>query len=85
MQQVDFMILILFSQCNAESWYLANDMQFYMLSPFMVYPLWRWEKFGLLCLVVWTLLSWLAPFLVVLITNTQAVMVITGEYVTNLK
>ncbi|GBM80806.1 Nose resistant to fluoxetine protein 6 [Araneus ventricosus] len=28
------------------SWYLANDMQFYVISPLFLITLWRWPKFG---------------------------------------
>ena len=34
-----------------ESWYLANDMQYYLISPFLVYPIWRWGTIGLTPLV----------------------------------
>jgi len=30
-----------------QSWYLAADMQLFILSPLFVYPLWRWRKIGL--------------------------------------
>ncbi|GBO23348.1 hypothetical protein AVEN_29625-1, partial [Araneus ventricosus] len=28
------------------SWYLANDMQFYVISPLFLITLWRWPKDG---------------------------------------
>lgn len=34
-----------------ETWYLACDMQMFILSPFLVYPLWRWKRLG----VIWNL------------------------------
>ena len=37
------------------TWYLANDMQFYLISPLLVYPLWRWGKYGVLWIVMLTL------------------------------
>ena len=33
-----------------ETWYLANDMQMFILSPLVIYPLWRWKRSGLLWL-----------------------------------
>ena len=30
-----------------QSWYLAADMQLFILSPLFVYPLWRWRRAGL--------------------------------------
>lgn len=33
----------------AVSWYLAADMQLFIISPLFVYPLWRWRRAG----VVW--------------------------------
>jgi hypothetical protein len=32
--------------CVGWSWYLANDMQFYLISPLFLYPLYKWPKFG---------------------------------------
>ncbi|KAF8795657.1 Nose resistant to fluoxetine protein 6 like protein [Argiope bruennichi] len=32
--------------CIGWSWYLANDMQFYFISPLFLYPLWRWPRIG---------------------------------------
>ncbi|XP_054713019.1 nose resistant to fluoxetine protein 6-like [Uloborus diversus] len=33
-------------QCMAWSWYLANDMQFFVISPLFLVTLWRWPKIG---------------------------------------
>ena len=30
-----------------QSWYLAADMQMYLISPLLIYPLWRWRRAGL--------------------------------------
>ena len=29
-----------------ETWYMANDMQFFLISPFLIYPIWRWKSYG---------------------------------------
>lgn len=34
-------------QCMGETWYLACDMQMFLVSPLFIYPLWRWWKAGL--------------------------------------
>ena len=46
-------------QCMKESWYLACDMQYYLISPFLVYPIWRWGWTGL-----WPLITLLSASLV---------------------
>uniref|UniRef100_A0A0P5TA70 Nose resistant to fluoxetine protein n=1 Tax=Daphnia magna TaxID=35525 RepID=A0A0P5TA70_9CRUS len=33
--------------CMGQTWYLAVDMQLFVISPLIVYPLWRWKKPGL--------------------------------------
>ncbi|GFY77750.1 nose resistant to fluoxetine protein 6 [Trichonephila inaurata madagascariensis] len=38
--------------CMGWSWYLANDMQFFVISPFLLIPLWRWPKIGYLLIGV---------------------------------
>ncbi|GFW25938.1 nose resistant to fluoxetine protein 6 [Trichonephila clavipes] len=38
--------------CMGWSWYLANDMQFFVISPLLLIPLWRWPKIGYLLIGV---------------------------------
>jgi peptidoglycan/LPS O-acetylase OafA/YrhL len=38
-----------------ESWYLGVDMQLFLVSPLLIYPLWRWKKVGLIWLAFVTL------------------------------
>lgn len=36
-----------------QSWYLAADMQLFIISPLFIYPLWRWKnKLGLAWIIV---------------------------------
>ncbi|XP_055947830.1 nose resistant to fluoxetine protein 6-like [Argiope bruennichi] len=35
-----------YKQCMSWSWFLANDMQFYVVSPLFLISLWRWPKIG---------------------------------------
>ena len=30
-----------------QTWYLAADMQLFLISPVFIYPLWRWRRAGL--------------------------------------
>ena len=55
-------------QCMMETWYAANDMQFFLISPFIIYPIWRWKTTGLILLAVLTLGS-LVSNIVIFATN----------------
>ena len=55
-------------QCMIETWYSANDMQFFLISPFIIYPIWRWKTAGLVSLAVLTLAS-LASNIIIFATN----------------
>ena len=30
------------------TWYLANDMQFFLITPPLIYLIWKWKKIGLI-------------------------------------
>ncbi|CAG7728552.1 unnamed protein product [Allacma fusca] len=47
--------------CQAEAWYLSDDMQFYIFTPLLVYPLWKFKVPGKIILGVLTILSIAAP------------------------
>ena len=38
-------------------WYLALDMQLFIIAPLFIYLIWRWNKWGLLFLLAFTLAS----------------------------
>ncbi|GIY74671.1 nose resistant to fluoxetine protein 6 [Caerostris extrusa] len=46
--------------CIGWSWYLANDMQFYLISPLFLYPLWRWPRVGFSILALTLISTWTA-------------------------
>ena len=39
------LLLLLYLQCLGWSWYLANDMQFYIISPAILYTVYWYVKF----------------------------------------
>ncbi|XP_055643556.1 nose resistant to fluoxetine protein 6-like [Toxorhynchites rutilus septentrionalis] len=53
--------------CIGHSWYLSVDMQLYILSPLIIYPLWRWGRkilIAVVCLVLLSMGCVIATFLV---------------------
>jgi peptidoglycan/LPS O-acetylase OafA/YrhL len=53
-------------QCLGQTWYLANDMQFYILSPLIIFPIWKSRKLGLaLAGTVYIGLTFLIGYLVI--------------------
>ncbi|XP_035220831.1 nose resistant to fluoxetine protein 6-like [Stegodyphus dumicola] len=65
-------------QCMAWSWYLANDMQFFVISPLFLYSLWRWPKIGYSLLALSLCVTGLANFFITyhykLITGLNSVL-----------
>jgi peptidoglycan/LPS O-acetylase OafA/YrhL len=47
-----------------QTWYMDNDMQLFLISPLLIYPLWKWRKPGLVWLFVVLLASLAANFAV---------------------
>eukprot|EP00094_Tigriopus_californicus_P012896 TCALIF_12469-PA protein Name:"Similar to nrf-6 Nose resistant to fluoxetine protein 6 (Caenorhabditis elegans)" AED:0.06 eAED:0.04 QI:8/0.90/0.75/1/0.90/0.91/12/23/645 len=45
--------------CAGPSWYLATDMQMFLVTPFLMYPMWRFKKFffNYFWPIVWILVS----------------------------
>ncbi|XP_069696160.1 nose resistant to fluoxetine protein 6-like isoform X2 [Periplaneta americana] len=51
------------SSCMIQSWYISLDMQLFLLSPLLLYPLWKWPpRRNIPILVVLTLAGFAAPF-----------------------
>jgi peptidoglycan/LPS O-acetylase OafA/YrhL len=60
-----FLIRNLFSllQCLEHTWYLAVDMQLFLLSPILLYPLWKWpHKWNILLLTILIIAGVVSPF-----------------------
>ncbi|XP_075226493.1 nose resistant to fluoxetine protein 6-like [Lycorma delicatula] len=57
--------------CMMQSWYLAADMQMFWLSPLLLYPLWRWPKFGLIEGFVLIIISIIIPFYIAFVEEIK--------------
>ena len=64
-----FIAIVYIQKCMGETWYLAVDMQLFLLSPLFVYPLWRWKVVGLTLLALATLGSLASNFAIHAIYN----------------
>lgn len=60
-----------------ETWYLAVDMQLFLISPIFVYLLWRWKRTGLIVLAGFTLASLSANFAVYFYFNLPPTLMVT--------
>lgn len=54
----------LFFQCLGHSWYVAIDMQLYILSPLIILPLWKWGTKVIPALIIICLLSVIAIIII---------------------
>ncbi|GIY37579.1 nose resistant to fluoxetine protein 6 [Caerostris extrusa] len=52
-------------QCFGWPWYLANDMQFYVISPLFLITLWRWPKIGYSLLGLFFCTTFVANFVII--------------------
>ncbi|KAF8796913.1 Nose resistant to fluoxetine protein 6 like protein [Argiope bruennichi] len=59
-------------QCFPVAWYLANDMQFYIISPLFLITLWRWPKIGYSMLGAFFSITFIANFVLTLEYNLIA-------------
>ena len=51
-------------QCVGQTWYLDNDMQMFLVTPLIIYPLWRLKIWGFAMACEFFFLSFLLPYLV---------------------
>lgn len=66
---------LLFSlQCMGETWYMANDMQLFLVSPLLIYPLWKWKRAGVIWLAVVTAASLTANVIVFIVYDFPLMM-----------
>lgn len=54
-----------------QSWYLAADTQLFVLAPLVLYPLWRWRKWGISLLVSLIIISIIVPLMQTLVQNAD--------------
>jgi peptidoglycan/LPS O-acetylase OafA/YrhL len=60
-------------QCLGQSWYLSADMQLFILSPVLLFPLWKWpRKWNSLLLGILTIAGIVAPFTISYIKELSA-------------
>uniref|UniRef100_A0A182QD03 Nose resistant-to-fluoxetine protein N-terminal domain-containing protein n=1 Tax=Anopheles farauti TaxID=69004 RepID=A0A182QD03_9DIPT len=66
--------------CLGHTWYLSVDMQLYLLSPFIIYPLWRWGRRMLLAVVALIVASMVTVFTVFLVHDLRlSFLAVDGE------
>ena len=58
--------------CGSWAWYLAVDMQFYVVSPLMLIPLYRKPKLGYLVVALFFLMTTITPIVLVVARNYPA-------------
>ena len=51
--------------CMPATWYLANDMQFFLISPIILYPLWKSPLIGLSAAFLWLVAATVIPMVIV--------------------
>ncbi|KZR96828.1 Nose resistant to fluoxetine protein, partial [Daphnia magna] len=66
--------------CMGQTWYLAVDMQLFVISPLIVYPLWRWKKPGLAWLAFIAVLCQASIFFVYARDDLSATLWVTRTY-----
>ncbi len=57
--------------CMGWSWYMANDMQFFIITPVILYLLWKWFPIGMAVSVVLLVVATIIPFTLTWTDETQ--------------
>ncbi|XP_076092954.1 nose resistant to fluoxetine protein 6-like isoform X1 [Mytilus galloprovincialis] len=68
------------SQCMAWTWYLANDMQFFVISPLIIIPLFFSKAIGGIVMFVFLLGSWIATGVISKTYNMKPSLVAGGDF-----
>ncbi|XP_071156465.1 nose resistant to fluoxetine protein 6-like isoform X2 [Mytilus edulis] len=68
------------SQCMAWTWYLANDMQFFVISPLIIIPLFFSKAIGGIVMFVILLGSWIATGVISKTYNMKPSLVAGGDF-----
>jgi peptidoglycan/LPS O-acetylase OafA/YrhL len=56
-----------------QSWYLSVDMQLFLLSPLILYPLWKWPlKWNILLLGILSVAGAVSPFTISNVSKLSA-------------
>ncbi|XP_044729189.1 O-acyltransferase like protein-like [Chrysoperla carnea] len=59
------------SVCLGHTWYLAVDMQLYVLSPLILYPMWRWKKFTYIVIPILLVILHISTYLIVFLLELK--------------
>lgn len=65
--------------CMFQSWYLAADTQLFILAPIVLYPLYRFRRFGFSILISLTVITTLVPFLLTFFREIDPTFLIFAE------
>ncbi|GJQ80381.1 hypothetical protein Trydic_g12243 [Trypoxylus dichotomus] len=67
------------SLCIVQSWYMTDDFLYYMLSPLLIYSLWKWKILGWINLFIVYIVSVMINFFLAWINKYGAGMLISNQ------
>ena len=70
-------------KCMGQSWYLAADMQMYLISPLLIYPLWRWRRAGKVWMAFVTLAIHVVVYTLYIVHDFLPTMMVTRRFITS--